>query len=218
MRRILADMRVTSAGALHLVFALTGLEDRLDAGTADGTDVLYHRFLVNAAQYLISQQATAVVRSGIEVLGGNGTIEDFSVLPRLYRDAIVYESWEGTHNVLAAQVLNDLRRLPIVDAVEENLLFSLDHADSDGSSPALRERLARAINDARRCGQDAEFASWYFRSVLDELGVLAEAVYLRAGGRSDEATHLLAIYPDSAAVREPESVLARRIEAVLDAR
>ena len=38
-------------------------------------------------------------------------IEDFSPLPRLYRDAIVFESWEGTHNVLCAQVLRDLSRL-----------------------------------------------------------------------------------------------------------
>jgi alkylation response protein AidB-like acyl-CoA dehydrogenase len=217
VRRILADMTATSAGALHLVFALTGLEDRIDEGTAGETEVLYHRFLVNAAKYLISRQATSVVRSGIEVLGGNGTIEDFSVLPRLYRDAIVYESWEGTHNVLAAQVLNDLRRLPVLDAVEENLMSGLDRADRDEASQVLRERLVRALGDARRCGEDDGFASWYFRSVLDELGVLAEAVYLRAAGEVGEATHLLAICPAPGAVVEPESVLAQRINALLDA-
>ena len=218
MRRILADMTVTADGALHLVFALTGLEDRIDAGTADETDVLYHRFLVNTAKYLISRQATTVVRSGIEVLGGNGTIEDFSVLPRLYRDAIVYESWEGTHNVLAAQVLNDLRRLPILDAVEENLMFSLDHAAQDGASRILRQRLVAAISDARRCQGDIEFAGWHFRSVLDELGVLAEAVYLRAAGELDGATHLLEICAEPGADREPDDALAQRIDALLDNR
>jgi alkylation response protein AidB-like acyl-CoA dehydrogenase len=218
MRRILADMTATSDGALHLVFALTGLEDRIDAGTADETDVLYHRFLVNTAKYLISRQATMVVRSGIEVLGGNGTIEDFSVLPRLYRDAIVYESWEGTHNVLAAQVLNDLRRLPIVDAVEENLVFSLDHATQDGDSRVLRQRLAVAIGEVRRCQGDIEFAAWHFRSVLDELGVLAEAVYLRAGGELQEACHLLAINPPPPSFAEEGTGLAARIDALLEDR
>jgi acyl-CoA dehydrogenase len=91
LRRTLADMTATTAGALHLVFALTELEDRIDDMAASEDDVLYHRFLVNAAKYLVSRQATSAVRSGIEVLGGNGTIEDFSVLPRLYRDAIVYD-------------------------------------------------------------------------------------------------------------------------------
>ena len=112
VRRTLADMTATSAGALHLAFALTALEDVVDDGTADDADVLYHRFLVNVTKYVLSVQATDVVHSAIEILGGNGTIEEFSVLPRLYRDAIVYESWEGTHNVLVNQVLNDLRRLP----------------------------------------------------------------------------------------------------------
>jgi len=60
-----------------------------------------------------------VVRRGIEVLGGNGTIEDFSVLPRLWRDAIVFESWEGTHNVLCAQVARDLERYGTLDLVLE---------------------------------------------------------------------------------------------------
>mgnify|MGYP000450679406 CR=1 FL=1 len=38
------------------------------------------------------------------MLGGNGAIESFSVLPRLLRDNVVFENWEGTHNVLLVQV------------------------------------------------------------------------------------------------------------------
>ena len=57
------------------------------------------------------------MHSAIEVLGGNGTIEDFSPLPRLYRDSIVFESWEGTHNVLCAQVHRDCVRLDLLDTV-----------------------------------------------------------------------------------------------------
>ncbi len=60
-----------------------------------------YRFLVNANKLGTAINATEVIRTGIELLGGNGTIEDFSVLPRLLRDSIVYENWEGTHNVLA---------------------------------------------------------------------------------------------------------------------
>ena len=117
LRLTLADMAAAAQGALALVLALTDLEDHIDAGVASESDVLVHRFLVNAAKLVISQQATRVVRDAIEVLGGNGTIEEFSVLPRLYRDAIVYESWEGTHNVLAAQIVNDMRRLDLIGAI-----------------------------------------------------------------------------------------------------
>lgn len=191
LRRLLADMAAQSAGAVHLVMALTDLEDRIDAGVADETDVRYHRFLVNAAKYLISRQATTVVRGAIEVLGGNGTIEEFSVLPRLYRDAIVYESWEGTHNVLAAQVLNDLRRQPLLDAVEERLRAALGVAPGDVAAE-VGSGLTDALDEARRCEVDRDFAAWHFRAVLDRVGVLAEAAYLARAGERAAARALLA--------------------------
>ncbi len=66
-----------------------------------------YRFLVNANKLGTSINATEVIHTAIEILGGNGTIEDFCVLPRLLRDSIVFENWEGTHNVLAMQILRD---------------------------------------------------------------------------------------------------------------
>ena len=48
-------------------------------------------------------------------------------MPRLYRDAIVVESWEGTHNTLCAQVGRDfaVRRLhrPWLDHLREERTF-----------------------------------------------------------------------------------------------
>ncbi|HEY1739572.1 MAG TPA: acyl-CoA dehydrogenase family protein, partial [Acidimicrobiia bacterium] len=46
-RATLAELRVSWLGALHMVFALTALEDRIDAGTADEATIVLHRFLVN---------------------------------------------------------------------------------------------------------------------------------------------------------------------------
>jgi alkylation response protein AidB-like acyl-CoA dehydrogenase len=87
VRRTLASMTCEWLAALHLSWMLTELEDVIDAGTADEESTRFHRFLVNVTKYAASSAATRVVRDGIEILGGNGTIEDFSVLPRLYRDA-----------------------------------------------------------------------------------------------------------------------------------
>jgi len=191
VRRTLADMTATSAGALHLAFALTGLEDVIDDGTADDADVLYHRFLVNVSKYVLSVQATDVVHSAIEILGGNGTIEEFSVLPRLYRDAIVYESWEGTHNVLVAQVLTDLRRLPILDVVADRLHRRLKECRDTELAATVRARLDEALDDAVRSTGDPGFGEWHFRGVLDRLGVLAEVTLLLEGDEGAAAAHLL---------------------------
>ncbi len=216
VRRTLADMSAASAGALHLVFALTELEDRIDADVESDDDLLYHRFLVNAAKYLISRQATSVVRLGIEVLGGNGTIEDFSVLPRLYRDAIVYESWEGTHNVLAAQVLNDLHRLPILTTVATRLNATLDDAPKSEVKASLHRRLDAALENAQRCLDDAAYAAWHFRDVLDHLGVVAEAIYLCEAGEPLAADHLLLSFASPGYDPENDDELADRVNALLE--
>jgi len=215
IRHTLADMVATSSGALHLVFALTSLEDRIDAGTADDGDVAYHRFLVNLTKYLLSVQASEVVHSAIEVLGGNGTIEEFSVLPRLYRDALVYESWEGTHNVLVAQVLNDLRRLPILEVVTDRLHRCLDDTDDPTAAKQLRQLLDQAVEDVHRSTADPTFGAWYFRAVLDRIGALAEAAHLLEAGVGPAAHHLVARHLTPGGRPDADGMLAERVDAVL---
>jgi hypothetical protein len=61
-------------------------------------------------KFVAAEEATDVIRGAMSVFGGNGVIEDFSSLPRLYRDSAVNELWEGPRNVLLAQVHRDLRR------------------------------------------------------------------------------------------------------------
>jgi acyl-CoA dehydrogenase len=117
VRENLAVMKAEADAALASTMELTELVDRIDRGEAGDEDRAWHRVLVNANKFVTSLAATKVTRRGIEALGGNGTIEDFSPLPRLYRDAIVFESWEGTHNILCAQALRDLAKLDLVDVV-----------------------------------------------------------------------------------------------------
>ena len=61
-------------------------------------------------KFVASEASTDVIRQAISIFGGNGVIEDFSDLPRLYRDSAVNELWEGPRNVLLAQVHRDLRK------------------------------------------------------------------------------------------------------------
>jgi len=54
---------------------------------------------------------TDVIRSCMSVFGGHGVMEDFSSLPRLYRDSAVNELWEGPRNVLLMQMHRDFQRI-----------------------------------------------------------------------------------------------------------
>jgi alkylation response protein AidB-like acyl-CoA dehydrogenase len=134
VREQLAVIRVEGAAALASTLALTELVGKIDEGIATPEDLAFHRFLVNANKYVTSITASDVVHRGIEVLGGNGTIEDFSPLPRLYRDAVVFESWEGTHNVLCAQVRRDCAKLGLANVVVTWVQSELDRVASSLSS------------------------------------------------------------------------------------
>ncbi len=138
VRENLAVMKSEEAAAYASTMHLTELVARIDEGSASDEDVVWHRLLVNGNKFVTSLAATQVVRRGIETLGGNGTIEDFSPLPRLYRDAIVFESWEGTHNVLCAQALRDLERFDAVELVVQQA----------GASDELAARLRRSVSGA----------------------------------------------------------------------
>lgn len=74
------------------------------------------RIGVNMNKYWTSVRCTQMVRLAMEVLAGNAAIEDFTPLGRLYRDAMVTEAWEGTHNVLAAQTWRDMVKLKLHQA------------------------------------------------------------------------------------------------------
>jgi alkylation response protein AidB-like acyl-CoA dehydrogenase len=181
VRENLAVVKSEEAAAYASTAHLTDLVARIDEGSTSDEDVLWHRILVNANKFVTSIAATKVVRRGIETLGGNGTIEDFSPLPRLWRDAIVFESWEGTHNVLCAQVLRDLERFDAVDLVVRRA----------GASEELATRLRRSV-------ADPEFGALHIRRQLDEL---VRALQVKALRESDspsadliERRHLVAAW------------------------
>ncbi|HET6642234.1 MAG TPA: acyl-CoA dehydrogenase family protein [Gaiellaceae bacterium] len=158
----LAVMKSEEAAAYASTMLLTELVARIDEGSASDADVVWHRLLVNGNKFVASLAATQVVRRGIETLGGNGTIEDFSPLPRLYRDAIVFESWEGTHNVLCAQALRDLERFDAVDLAVQRA----------GASDELAARLRRSV-------AEPEHGALHFRRQLTELVRSLQVALLR---------------------------------------
>ncbi|MFC1707615.1 acyl-CoA dehydrogenase family protein [Planctomycetota bacterium] len=108
--------RRTVAGAFKLYGAYLGLAGGLRGGLAseEPLEARRQRFLVRELIMLqkiaAALDATDVIRSALSVFGGHGVMEDFSALPRLYRDAAVNELWEGPRNVLLTQIHRDLQR------------------------------------------------------------------------------------------------------------
>src|SRR5262249_10155811 len=102
-RETLADVAAEWLGALHLVFECIGAMDRADQAGA-GADSRLQRILTPIAKLHTAKLAVWSASECMELVGGNGYIEDFP-MARLLRDAQVLPIWEGTTNILTLDVL-----------------------------------------------------------------------------------------------------------------
>lgn len=116
LERIEHSARRTTAGAFRLYREFLDPGGELKGGLSDDEplDIRKKRFDVRERIMLqkiaASWDTTDVLRSAMSIFGGHGVMEDFSSLPRLYRDAAVNELWEGPRNVLLTQIHRDLQR------------------------------------------------------------------------------------------------------------
>lgn len=185
VQRTLRRLQFRTAGAVASTFRILALTDACVTEEQRAA----RRVHVMANKYWTSLLCTAGVHDAIEVLGGNGTIEDFSILPRLYRDAIVLESWEGSHNTLCLQILrdfsqrrlhqawlNDVRNL-IAEIRSPRLAVHREHA------AALLKTTEVSIDEMLHSPQTAELL---IRDVVDGMcAIHAFAAMLQLAERSD---------------------------------
>jgi hypothetical protein len=136
IRKIERVTRQTTAGACKLYRQFLDLEGGLKGGLANEPEQLRKkrfaiRELIMLQKITASWDCTDVIRTSMSLLGGHGVMEDFSCLPRLYRDAAVNELWEGPRNVLLTQIHRDLQRASKWYAPEDFINYILAGASSD---------------------------------------------------------------------------------------
>ncbi|MGQ0430724.1 MAG: isovaleryl-CoA dehydrogenase [Gammaproteobacteria bacterium] len=153
MQNVLVDLALESEAATALALRLAHAYDSADAGEA-----ALRRVLTPAAKFWVCKRAAAFVQEAMEVLGGNGYVEE-SALPRLYREAPVNSIWEGSGNVMCLDLLRAFGRdRSAIGAVESELA------------------VAR--------GRDAAFDAFALRLLADLPGAIAdEAGARRLAGR-----------------------------------
>ncbi len=201
----LARMRLRWTAGLLTTFRVLDMTDRLAARPDDGSLSGARRISVMINKYWTALAATASTHDGIEILGGNGTIEDLSPLPRLYRDAIVLESWEGTHNTLAAQVVRDIAVRGLGDPWLEALARELDAvrrpelAAAAATARNLLDSLARHLRETAALG--AEAAAGLTRPLVDRMcrvtdlvALLTQAEWELESGLPTDLPDLLELY------------------------
>jgi alkylation response protein AidB-like acyl-CoA dehydrogenase len=117
LREIEHRARATLAGACRIYRDFLALPDGLRGGLSSDEPEAVRRLrfrvreLVMLQKLVASLDSTDVLRKAMSIFGGHGIMEDFSALPRLFRDSAINELWEGPRNVLLTQMHRDLQRV-----------------------------------------------------------------------------------------------------------
>lgn len=157
----LLDLDAEHHAALLLTFETVDALRRADGGDGDAARLL--RILTPIAKAVTGKLAVPCVSECMELIGGNGYIEE-SVMPRLLRDAQVLPIWEGTTNILVLDTLRVARK----ERAHELMLariraWSAPEAEALGAAlESLDERDARGWVD--------RLARAYQLALLAEIG------------------------------------------------
>jgi alkylation response protein AidB-like acyl-CoA dehydrogenase len=158
--------RRTTAGAFRLYRDFLGLEGGLKGGMGNDESQAKKRHRFDIRELIMLQKITAswdavdITRLAMSVFGGHGVMEDFSSLPRIYRDAAVNELWEGPRNVLLTQIYRDIQRAKAWYPPEEFVEGILKGASSEVIKP-LADEMAELAAVADPFGtDDSSLAFW----------------------------------------------------------
>lgn len=163
------DIEAEHVGAMLLTFEAVDALGRADAGDADAARML--RILTPMVKAVTGKLAVPCVSEAMELIGGNGYIED-SPMPRLLRDAQVLPIWEGTTNILVLDALRVMHK----EGSQELLLSRI-------RKQFPREADALAYTFASLDEHDA-------RGWIDRLARLLELTLLLEAGHGEYADRL----------------------------
>ncbi|MES2819395.1 MAG: acyl-CoA dehydrogenase family protein [Pseudomonadota bacterium] len=169
MRNVLADLALESEAALALTLRMGQALDN----PGDAQQTRFARLVTAVGKYWICKRAPAMINEAAECLGGAGYVED-SILPRLYREAPVNSTWEGSGNVQCLDVLRALSKEP---GVLEALFVELGDGHGDSRLKAQIGRLQAAFADTG----DIQYRA---RQLTEELAVTLQAKLLLEAGNA----------------------------------
>ena len=165
-----------------LAFKLIAMVDGHGLVPDDPGQAMWQRFLVNLAKYRTAITLTESVREAILVFGGNGICEDFTVLPRLLRDSMIIETWEGAHNTLCLQMMRDARRSNVLERWRAEVGNQLERWPA-GFLTSTRTRLESALTSlnetlTKERLADGSWAETHARRAVDRLSDLLEISWM----------------------------------------
>jgi acyl-CoA dehydrogenase len=145
VRETLVDLLVTLEAGLALTFECAAAT-RTAADEDEGRRL--RRILVPLAKVRATRDGLGAAIAGVEMLGGNGYMEDWPMARQL-RDAQCHTIWEGTENICSLDVRRAIRRDGADVALIARVERALEGADpSPALAPAI-DAVAATLTEAR---------------------------------------------------------------------
>jgi len=153
----LAKMRETSEKMTCWVFeCISYYQKSIENTNSSETDrkkLQIVRLLIPVMKFYTAEQAICSAHQAIEILGGNGCIENFRVA-KILRDSQILAIWEGSANILALDLLRVLRK---TDAHQIFLASCDQQIDTQISNPQQAQYFKQRLKTLKD----------QFQSVLD---------------------------------------------------
>jgi putative acyl-CoA dehydrogenase len=177
MQNVLADLALESEAAIALSMRMAKALDNAH----DEQEDKFARLVTAVGKYWICKRAPAMINEAAECMGGAGYVED-SILPRLYREAPVNSTWEGSGNVQCLDVLRALSKEP---GVLDVLFAELGDGHGDARLKAHIEGLKAGFRDTA----DIQYRA---RQLTEDVAVGLQAKLLLEGGNAVVADAFIA--------------------------
>ncbi len=139
MRRQLVDLLIEVEGCAALAFETIAVLERVDRHETE-EDRRLLRILTPLSKFYIPKRGEYVTLEALEMLGGNGYVEDWANA-RFLRDAIVNVVWEGSSNVIVLDVARAIAREGVDTALFAMLTQRLQALQNSIVVPVAQEAL-----------------------------------------------------------------------------
>jgi len=173
MRNVLADLALECEAAIALAIRLARAFD----AQQDELEAALRRVLTPVAKYWICKRAPAVGAEAMEVLGGNGYVEE-GPIARRFRELPLNGIWEGSGNIMCLDVLRALAR----EARTGEALAALFQRRR-GADARFDQYVDRLLADLRDAAGDEASA----RILTERIALAAQASILLEGGSESVA-------------------------------
>lgn len=167
------------------------------------------RILTPMAKWRSAEQAVYTVRECMELMGGNGYIEDF-VMPKLLRDVNVLPIWEGSGNIIVLDILRAARKSRGLSLVFEKIAEAAEESERYGE--IIHKSLAevREIWNSVKDSNDRQQAEATAKPLFKQLITLFQMALLIREEKTDTSDrfeialgYLAGTLDDSLQIRNP---------------